>query len=94
MKVLVVLVLVIMVVMVMVMRMLLVTLVMIKVTSTLSTLTPRQGSVPSSRTVCISRAIDSRPDKISPRVFVPNTFLAKNCSQRDTECSNSTICPI
>ena len=78
MKVLVVLVLVNMVVMVMVMRMLLVTLVMIKVTSTLSTLTP-QGSVPSSRTVCISRAIDSRSDKMSPRVFVPNTFLAETC---------------
>ena len=79
MKMLVVLVYVIMVVMVMVMRMLLVMLVMIKVTSTLSTLTP-QGSVPSSRTVCISRAIASRSDKMSPRVFVPNTFLTKNCS--------------
>ena len=71
--------LVIMVAMVMVKRIMLDMLVMIKVTSTLSTLTP-QGSVPSSRTVCISRAIDSRSDKMSPKVFVPNTFLTENCS--------------
>ena len=43
-------------------------------TSTLSTLTPH-GSVASSRVDCIIVAIDSRSDRMSPRFFVPSTFL-------------------
>ncbi len=43
-------------------------------TSTLSTLTP-QGSVASSREICMSWAILSLSDKMSPRFFVPSTFL-------------------
>ena len=43
-------------------------------TSTLSTLTPH-GSVASSSVDCIMEAMDSRSDRISPRFFVPNTFL-------------------
>ena len=43
-------------------------------TSTLSTVTP-QGSVASCSSSCISLAMDSRSDKMSPRFFVPNTFL-------------------
>ena len=43
-------------------------------TSTLSTLTP-QGSVASSRVVCMSWAMLSRSERMSPRFFVPRTFL-------------------
>ena len=43
-------------------------------TSTLSTLTPH-GSVASSRVDCIIVTIDSRSDRMSPRFFVPSTFL-------------------
>ena len=43
-------------------------------TSTLWTLTP-QGSVATSRVSIMSAAMFSLSDKISPRVFVPNTFL-------------------
>ena len=43
-------------------------------TSTLSTLTPH-GSVASSKVACIMLAIPSRSDKMSPRFFVPKTFL-------------------
>lgn len=45
-------------------------------TSTLSTLTP-QGSVASSSVDCIMLAMPSRSDRISPRFFVPRTFLKR-----------------
>jgi hypothetical protein len=43
-------------------------------TSTRSTFTP-QGSVASSSVDCIAEAIDSRSERISPKFFVPRTFL-------------------
>ena len=43
-------------------------------TSTRSTLTPH-GSVASSRVDCIADAIDSRSESMSPKFFVPRTFL-------------------
>ena len=47
-------------------------------TSTLSTLTPH-GSVASSSVDCIIAAMDSRSERMSPRFFVPNTFLKGVC---------------
>ena len=51
-------------------------------TSTLSTVTP-QGSVASCSSSCISLAMDSRSDKMSPRFLVPNTFLIVAADQSE-----------
>ena len=50
---------------------------LLSLTSTLSTRTPH-GSVASSRPSCISEAMASLSERMSPRFRVPSTFLEKN----------------
>ena len=63
-------------------------------TSTLSTLTPH-GSVASSSVDCIMEAMDSRSDRISPRFFVPNTFLERGMRRKvrlEIEYGRTRLC--